>query len=69
MQEKESTMVVWCGQKNPSLEITVWHHSAKPHDAKQGPSDVLFYPHLTSMKDSYILCYAISFVQLSHSIL
>ena len=35
MQEKESIMVVWCRWKNPSLGITVWHHLAKPRDAKQ----------------------------------
>ena len=57
VQEKESIMVVQYGQKNPSLEITVWHHSAQPRDAKQWPSDIFFYPHLTPMKDSYILAY------------
>ena len=35
MQEKESIMVVWCGYKNPSLWITVRHHSAQTCDAKQ----------------------------------
>ena len=29
MQEKESITAVWFGKKNPSLEITVWHQSAK----------------------------------------
>ena len=47
MQEKESIMAVWCRQKILSLGITVWHHSAKPHDAKQWPLDGIFYPHLT----------------------
>ena len=55
MQEKESVMVVWCRKKNPSLGITVWHHSAKPRDAKQCPSDGFFYPHLTLVKDSFII--------------
>ena len=45
-------MVVWCGYKNPSLGITVLHHSAKTRDDKQWPSDRFFYPHLTPMKDS-----------------
>ena len=35
MQEKESSMVVWCGYKNPSLGISVLHHSAKPRDTNQ----------------------------------
>ena len=35
MQEKESIMVVWCGQKILSLGSIVWHHSAKPRDAEQ----------------------------------
>ena len=35
MQEKESVIVAWHGQKRPSLGITVWHHSAKSCDAKQ----------------------------------
>ena len=35
MQEKESIMVVWCVSTNPPLGITVWHHLAKPRDAKQ----------------------------------
>ena len=55
MQEKGSIMVVRCWEKNPSLGITVWHHSAKPCDAKQCPSDRFSYPHLTLMKDSYKL--------------
>ena len=41
--------------ENLSLGITVWHHKAQPGDAKQWPSDGFFYPHLTLMKDSYIL--------------
>ena len=53
MREKESIIIVWCGQKNPSLGITVKHHAAQPRDAKQWPSDGLFYPHLSPMKDSY----------------
>ena len=32
-------MAVWCRQKNPSLGITISHHSAKPCDAKQWPSE------------------------------
>ena len=32
-------MVVWCRQKNLSLGITISHHSAKPCDAKQWPSE------------------------------
>ena len=39
MQEKESVMTVWCGQKNQSLGNTVWHHLVLPCDAKQWPSD------------------------------
>ena len=25
----------WCGEKNSSLGIIVWHHSAEPRDARQ----------------------------------
>ena len=38
---------------------SLWHHSAKPCDAKQWPSDRFFYLHLTHMKDSYILAYQV----------
>ena len=55
MKGKENTMVVWCRYlKNPSLGITVWHHSAKSRDANQWPSDGFFYPHLTPMTDIYM---------------
>ena len=64
IQEKESIMVVRCGQKNPSLGITVWHHPAKPCESKQWPSDGFFYPDLPPMKDSYSLtCMIICWVQ------
>ena len=55
MQEKESIMVVLLRiEKSVPRDHCVWHHSAKPRDAKQCPSDGFFYPHLKPMKDSYI---------------
>ena len=47
VQEKESNMSVWSRKKNLSLGITVWHHLAKPYDAKQWPSgqNFLSAPH------------------------
>ena len=48
MQEKESNLSIWCGQKIPSLGITDLHHFAKPWDAKQWPSgrNFLSAPHI-----------------------
>ena len=55
MQEKESVMVVWCELTIPSLKITVRHHSASLEMPNSNPHDGIFNPHLTPMKDSYIL--------------
>ena len=53
VQGKESTMGVRGKQKNPSLAVTVWHHSASlvmpDSDARNG----FFYIPLTPMIDSY----------------
>ena len=57
MQEKVSIMSVWYGQKNPSLEITVWHHSASLVMPINDPRDRFFYPYHTPMKDyKYLSC-------------
>ena len=48
MQEKESIMAVQWELKIPSLRITVRHHEAYPRDG-------IFNPHLTIIKDSFIL--------------
>ena len=55
MQEKESIMAVRCELKIPSLEITVRHHSASFVMPNSYPRNRIFNPHLTTMKDSYIL--------------
>ena len=54
MQEKESIMVVWCGYKTP-------------RDAKQCPSHRCFYPHLTPMKDSFMLTLSYDLTSVSDS--
>ena len=53
MQEKVSIMGVWCGQKNPSLGITVRHHSASLVMPISDPRDRFFNPHHAPMKDTY----------------
>ena len=55
MQEKVSNMSVWCRQRNPSLGITVRHHSASLVMPISDPRDRFFYPHRTPMKDTYYL--------------
>ena len=52
-QEKESIIRVRVGYKNPSLEITVCHHSASLVMPNGDPQDGFFYPTLTVMIDSY----------------
>ena len=52
-QEKESLIRVRVGKKNPSLVITVWHHSASLVMPNSDPRDRYFYPTLTLMIDSY----------------
>ena len=42
-------------RKNPSLGITVRHHSASLVMPISDPRDRLFYPRHTPMKDTYIL--------------
>ena len=55
MQEKESVMVVQCELKIPTLGITVRHHSASLVMPNSYPRDGIFNPHLTTIKDSYII--------------
>ena len=50
MQEKESIMVVRCEMKILSLRIT-----ASLMMPNSYPNDGIFNPHLTTIKDSYIL--------------
>ena len=54
MQEKESVMVARFELKIPSLGITVQLHSANLVVPNSYPSDRIFNPHLTTVKDSYI---------------
>ena len=42
VQEKESIIDVRVRQKNPSLAITVWHHSANPVMPESDPPDGIF---------------------------
>ena len=43
-------------RKNPSLGITVWHHSASLVMPISDPRDRFFYPYHTPMKDTYNVC-------------
>ena len=52
-QEKESIFHRRVGQKNPSLSITVCHHSAYLAMPIGDPWDGFFYPTLTLMIYSY----------------
>ena len=54
-QEKESIICVRVGSKNPSLVITVCHHSASLLMPNGDPRDEFFYPTLTLIVDSYII--------------
>ena len=54
-KKKESIMVVWWELKIPSLRITVRHHSASLTMPNSYSRDRIFSPHLTAIKDSYIL--------------
>ena len=54
-QEKGSIIRVRVGKKNPSLGITVCHHSASLMMPNGDPRDRFFYPTLTLMIDSYSL--------------
>ena len=58
MQEKEYIMVVRSELKIQSLGITVRHHSASLWMPNSYPRDRIFNPHLTTIKDSYILFWA-----------
>ena len=62
MQEKESTMVVWCELKILSLGITVRHHSANILMPNSYPHDWTFNAHLTTIKDSYNIVLVIVFI-------
>ena len=52
-QEKEYIIRVRVGWKNPSLGITVCHHSASLVMPNGDPRDGFFYPTRTFMIDSY----------------
>ena len=54
-QDKESIIRVRVGWKNPSLGMTVCHHSASLVLRNGDPLDGFFYPTLTLMIDSYNL--------------
>ena len=60
-----SWLVVGCELKIPSLWITVRHHSASPVTPNSYPHDRIFNPHLTTIKDSYILYYSCLLVRFS----
>ena len=55
MQGNVSIMDVWRGWKNLLLGVTVRHHSASLVMPISDPRDRFFYPHHTSMKNSYSL--------------
>ena len=55
MQEKESTLVVQCELKIPSLGITVRHHLANLMMPNSYSHHGIFNPHLVTIKDSYNL--------------
>ena len=55
MQEKESLMIVLCELKISSFWISVPHHSAILVMPNSYLRDRIFSPHLTTIKDSYIL--------------
>ena len=54
VQEKESVMGVRGTQKNLSLAITVWHHSASLMMPDSDPQNGFFYLPLTPILDPYI---------------
>ena len=54
-QEKQSIIRMRQGYKNPSLGITVCHHSASLVMPNDDPRDNFFYPTHTLMMNSYIL--------------
>ena len=53
MQENEPILVDRCELKTVSLGITVRHHSASLVMPNSYPRDVIFNPHLTTIKDYY----------------
>ena len=55
LQEKEYTMVVLFKLKIPSLVISVQHHSVSLVMHSCYPRGGIFNPHLTNIKDSYII--------------
>ena len=57
LQEKESIIHVRMEQKNPSVAITVCHHSASLAIPNHDPQEGFFYPTLILMIDSYIILY------------
>ena len=54
-QEKESIIRVRAGKENPSLGITICHHSASLEVPNGDPRDGFFYPTLRLTIDSYII--------------
>ena len=55
VSKKTNPLLILCedGQKNPSLAITICHHSASLMMPIGDPLDGFFYPTLTLMMDSY----------------
>ena len=51
------------GLKSPSLQITIYHHSASLVMPNGDPLDGLFYPTLALMMNSYILNAECAFIQ------
>ena len=66
MQEKESIMTVQCKFKILSREITVRHHEASLMMPNSYPCDRIFNPHLTTIKDSYILTVTVQHQKACH---
>ena len=57
MQEKESIMGVRDKQKNPSLGIKVWHHSASLVMPGSNPRHGFYFLSTPNTHDSYIIIY------------
>ena len=67
-QEKESIICVRVGEKNPSLGITICHHSASLVMPNDDPRDGFFYPTLTLRIDSYRILQELSCLSCSNTV-
>ena len=65
MQEKESIIRGGGGGGSTDGQITVWHHSTEPRDAKTMTlkTDGFVHPYLTLMLDSYTLFFSPAMLQ------